>query len=345
MSAGANMRSWRIPAGCTTVEQLELVEVPKPSPGAGQVLVRVHACSLNYRDQLVPKGQYFGGIVQVDCTPLSDGAGVVEAVGAGVTEFAVGDRVAGLFFQDWLDGPPKPDKGAILGAPPAPGMLADYVVLPADGVVELPRSLGFEEAATLPCAGVTAWNALTCGLYPVRRGRSVLLIGAGGVSLLALRIAKAAGARVIATSSSDDKLARLRALGADHVINYRTEHEWGAKAAQLAGGGVDHVIEVGGLGTLAQSIAAVGFGGEIALIGVLANQGEANPRALMGKGATLRGIYVGSRAMARELARFVDEHALKPVVDRVFAFDDARAAYAYQASDRLFGKVVIANPP
>ena len=339
------MRSWRIPAGCTSVDQLELVELPRPVPGPGEVLVRVHACSLNYRDQLVTKGQYFGGVVTVNCTPLSDGAGVIEAVGPGVTGHGVGDRVAGLFFQDWLDGPPRANKGVSLGAPPAPGMLADHVVLPAHGIVELAKSLDFNAAATLPCAGVTAWNALMCGMNPLRDGDSVLLIGSGGVSLLALSIAKAAGARVIATSSSDAKLERLRGLGADMLVNYRTEKEWGAKAAQLAGGGVDHVVEVGGLGTLGQSIAAVGFGGEIALIGVLTNQGEANPRPLMVKGATLRGIYVGSRAMARELNRFVDTHALRPVVDRVFDFTEARAAYAYQSSASLFGKVVIANPP
>ena len=344
MSGRATMRSWRIPAGCRTADQLELVELPKPVPAQGEVLIRVHATSLNYRDQLIPKGMYFGGVVAVAGTPLSDGAGVIEAVGAGVAAFKLGDRVAGTFFQGWLDGPPTPQMGAALGAPPAPGMLADYVVLPEQGVVALSGSLAFEAAATLPCAGVTAWNALMMGLRPVRRDSTVLLIGTGGVSLLALRIAKAAGARVIATSSSDAKLERMRALGADLLINYRTEPEWGAKAAQLAGGGVDHVIEVGGLGTLAQSMAAVGFGGEIALIGVLTNQGDTNPRSLMVKGATLRGIYVGSRAMAQELNRFVDQHGLKPVVDRVFDFADAKAAYAYQASSGLFGKVVVANP-
>ena len=344
MSGGTTMRSWRIPAGCKSAAQLELIELPKPVPAAGEVLLRVHATSINYRDQLIPKGMYFGGVVAVACTPLSDGAGVIEAVGAGVTTFKPGDRVAGTFFQGWLDGPPTPHMGAALGAPPAPGMLADYVVLPEQGVVALADSLGFEEAATLPCAGVTAWNALMLGLRPVRSDSTVLLIGTGGVSLLALRIAKAAGARVIATSSSDAKLERMRALGADMVINYQTEPEWGTRAAQLAGGGVDHVIEVGGLGTLAQSMAAVGFGGEIALIGVLTNQGDANPRSLMVKGATLRGIYVGSRAMARDLNRYVDQHGIKPVIDRVFDFGDAMAAYGYQASPSLFGKVVIANP-
>jgi NADPH:quinone reductase-like Zn-dependent oxidoreductase len=222
-------------------------------------------------------------------------------------------------------------------------MLADYVTLPETGVVKLARSLSFEEAATLPCAGVTAWNSLMTGVRPLERGQSVLLIGTGGVSLLALRIAKAAGARVVATSSSDAKLARARELGADAVLNYESEPQWGAKAARLAGGGIDHVVEVVGLGTLAQSIQAVGFGGEIALIGVMSRQGDTNPMPLMVKGASLRGIFVGSTAMARDLNAFVDAHQLKPVVDRVFDFTAAKSAYAYQSSGELFGKVVIAN--
>jgi NADPH:quinone reductase-like Zn-dependent oxidoreductase len=338
------MRTWRIPAGCKSIDQLELVEVSKPVPAAGEVLIRVRACSINYRDQIIPKGLYFGGVVATPGAPLSDGAGVVEAVGSQVIGFTPGDRVAGLFFQDWRDGPPSAHKGVALGAPPAPGMLADYVALPAEGIVKLARSLSFEEAATLPCAGVTAWNALTQGIRPLKSGSTVLLIGTGGVSLLALRIAKAAGARVIATSSSDAKLERLRKLGADWTVNYRAVPEWGAKAAELAGSGVDHVVEVGGMGTLAQSIKAVGFGGEIALIGVLTMQGDTNPMGLMLKGASLRGIFVGSAAMATELNAFVDQHGVKPVVDRVFDFADAKAAYAHQASADLFGKVVIANP-
>jgi len=251
--------------------------------------------------------------------------------------------VASTFFQGWLDGPPPAAKGDALGCPPAKGMLADYVTLPETGVVKLAGSLSFEEAATLPCAGVTAWNALMTGVRPLERGQSVLLIGTGGVSLLALRVAKAAGARVIATSSSDAKLARVQDLGADAVLNYKSEPHWGAKAAALAGGGIDHVVEVGGLGTLAQSMQAVGFGGEIALIGVLSMQGDTNPMPLMVKGASLRGIFVGSAAMAHELNAFVDAHRLQPVVDRVFDFTDAGAAYAYQSSAELFGKVVIAN--
>jgi NADPH:quinone reductase-like Zn-dependent oxidoreductase len=342
--SGQRMRAWRLPAGCASADQLELLEVSRPVPATGEVLIRIRANSLNYRDQMIPRGRYFGGPIQIPVTPLSDGAGVVEAVGPGVTSLAIGDRVAGAFFQGWRDGPPTPRHGDALGAPPAKGMLADYVSLPEGGVVRLASSLSFAEAATLPCAGVTAWNALMMGIRPLKSGDSVLLIGTGGVSLLALQIAKAAGARVIATSSSEAKLERLRSIGADATINYKSEPQWGAKAAELAGGGVDHVVEVGGPGTLAQSMQAVGFGGEIALIGVLSMQGDTNPMPLMMKGASLRGIFVGSAAMAHELNSFVDRHALRPVVDRVFDFAEARAAYAYQSSSELFGKVVIANP-
>jgi len=335
------MKTWHLAAGASSLDDLHLVEVAKPAPGKGELLIRVHACSLNYRDQAIMKGQYFGGTVPRDQVPLSDGAGVVEAVGEGVTGYKPGDRVAGTFFQGWLTGPPNPNPGFALGAPPAPGMLSEYVVLPEYGVVPLAESLSFEEAATLPCAGVTAWNALMRGPSTVAPGRTVLILGTGGVSLLALAIAKAAGARVIATSSSDVKLARVRALGADEVINYRTTPDWGVKAAALAGGGVGHVVEVGGVGTLQQSMAAVGFSGEIALIGVLTREGETGPHALMMKGASLRGIFVGSAAMARSLNRAIDATGIRPQVDRVFAFDEARQAYAYQASPDLFGKVVI----
>ena len=344
MSTANRMRAWQLPAGCTSIDQAEIVALPRPEPAAGEVLVRVRATSLNFRDQAIARGVYFGRAIPVAGVPLSDGAGVVEAVGTGVRTLIPGDRVAGTFFQGWPDGPPPANKGDVLGCPPAKGMLADYVTLPETGVVKLAASLNFEEAATLPCAGVTVWNALMMGLRPLERGQSVLLIGTGGVSLLALKIARAAGARVIAMSSSDAKLTRARQLGADATINYRSEPQWGARAAELAGGGIDHVVEVGGLGTLAQSMQAVGFGGEVALIGVLTMKGEANPMSLMVKGATLRGIFVGSAAMAAELNDFVDQHALKPVVDRVFAFADAKAAYAYQSSSELFGKVVIGNP-
>lgn len=335
------MRQWIIARGATSLQALSLREVAMPSPGPGEVLVRVRACSLNYRDQAIPLGLYIGGPVAEDTVPLSDGAGEIAALGEGVSGLAVGDRVAGTFFTDWIDGPPNPRVGPALGAAGAPGMLQDHVVLPAHAVVPLPMSLDFAESACLPCAGVTAWNALMEGPRPVKAGDSVLVLGTGGVSLLALQIAKAAGATVIATSSSDEKLQRVRAMGADHTINYRTTPDWVAEAARLAGGGVDHVVEVGGAGTLAQSIQAVGFNGEIALIGVLTREGDTSPHGLMFKGASIRGIFVGSRAMASRLAAFVDAHAIRPVIDRRFAMDDALSAWAYQASPELFGKVVI----
>lgn len=335
------MRQWLVSKGSTSLAGLRLEQVDVPVAGPGQVLVRVRACSLNYRDQIIPLGLYMGGVVPNDTVPLSDGAGEVAAVGEGVTSLKVGDRVAGIFFQDWMDGPPNPGMGVALGAPPATGMLQDYVVLPERGVVPLASSLDFTQAACLPCAGVTAWNALMEGPRPVNPGESVLVLGTGGVSLLALQIAKAAGARVIATSSSDEKLERVKAMGADHVINYRTTPEWGAEAARLAGGGVDHVVEVGGAGTLKQSIASVGFAGEIALIGVLTREGDTSPHGLMFKGASIRGIFVGSRGMAQRLNAFVDAHGIKPVVDRTFAMEDARQAWDYQSSAGLFGKVAI----
>ena len=326
------MRQWIIAKGSTSLQGLSLRDVPDPVPGPGEVLVRVHACSLNYRDQIIPLGLYMGGPVAEDTE--------IVALGEGVTGWAVGDRVAGLFFQNWADGAPSPAIGPALGAAGAPGMLQDLVALPAHGVVKIADSLSYEEAACLPCAGVTAWNALMAGPRPVKAGESVLVLGTGGVSLLALQIAKAAGATVVATSSSDAKLDRVRALGADHTINYRTTPEWGAEAARLTGG-IDHVVEVGGAGTLAQSIAAVGFAGEIALIGVLTREGNTNPHGLMFKGASIRGIFVGSRAMATGLSAHVDAHHIKPVIDRRFAMSEVLDAFAYVASPDLFGKVVI----
>lgn len=335
------MRQWVIRAGASSLDDMALRDTPEPQPGPGEVLVRVRACSLNFRDQIIPLGRYMGGTVAVDTVPLSDGTGEVVAVGDGVTSVRPGDRVAGTFFQNWRDGPPNPAAGPALGAPPATGMLQDLVALPEHGVVPLAESLSFEEAACLPCAGVTAWNALMEGPHPLQAGESVLVLGTGGVSLLALQIAKAAGAKVIATSSSDGKLARVKALGADATINYREVPEWGAAAAELAGGGVDHVVEVGGAGTLRQSITAVGFNGEIALIGVLTREGDTSPHGLMFKGGSIRGIFVGSRGMASRLNAFVDLHGIKPVIDRTFAMESALEAYRYQSSSALFGKVVI----
>ena len=336
------MKTWVLKAGATSLDDMNLVNREIPAPGPGEVQIRIRACSLNYRDQIIPQGKYMGGTVTQDVVPLSDGVGDITAVGAGVSRFAIGDRVAGLFFQNWDDGPANPAAGPALGAPPADGMLSEYVVLPEKGVVHAARTLSIEEASTLPCAGVTAWNALMEGPRPTKPGDTVLVLGTGGVSLLALQIAKAAGATVIATSSSDSKLERVKALGADHVINYRSTPDWGAEAVRLSGGkGIDHVVEVGGAGTLAQSIQAVGFGGEIALIGVLTREGDTSPHGLMFKGASIRGIFVGSRGMAERLNAFIDTHGIKPVVDRTFDMTDAKDAYAYQASPDLFGKTVI----
>lgn len=335
------MHQWLIAKGSSSLDGLKLVDAPEPVPAAGEVLVRVRACSLNYRDQAIVSGTYFGGKVARDQVPLSDGAGEVVALSAGVRGFAPGDRVAGTFFLNWADGLANPHAGPALGAPPAPGMLQDLVALPADAVVKIAESLTFAEAACLPCAGVTAWNALMESPRPLGRGQSVLVLGTGGVSLLALQIAKASGARVVATSSSDAKLERVRAVGADHTINYRTTPNWGAEAARLTDGGVDHVIEVGGVGTLAQSIAAVGFNGEIALIGVLTREGDTNPHGLMMKGASIRGIFVGSKAMALRLNAFIDAHGIKPVIGRTFATEQGVDAYRYAQSPDLFGKAVI----
>jgi NADPH:quinone reductase-like Zn-dependent oxidoreductase len=336
------MKAWVLHKGAVSLDSMELVERDMPTPKQGELLIRVRACSLNYRDQAMVRGLYIGGPVADDIVPLSDGAGEVVALGGGVTGFAVGDRVAGIFFQNWIDGAPNPGVGPALGGYGAPGMLAEYVTLPAQGVVHIATSLSYEEAACLPCAGVTAWNALMAGPRAVAAGQSVLVLGTGGVSLLALQIAKAAGARVVATSGSEAKRARVAALGADATVNYRETPEWGAAAAALAGGGVDHVVEVGGAGTLAQSIAAVGFAGEVALIGVLTREGDTSPHGLMFKGASIRGIFVGSRRMAEDLNAFIDSHGIKPVVDRVFPFEAAKDAWAYQSSPDLFGKVVIA---
>ena len=270
--------------------------------------------------------------------PLSDGAGEVLAVGAGVTQFKPGDRVQGSFFLDWLDGPQK--MGRALGDGKAPGMLAEQVVLPEQGVVKMAESLSFAESACMPCAGVTAWNALFAGGRPVGPGSRVLVLGSGGVSLIALALARAAGAEVIATSSSDEKLARVLALGAAHGVNYKQVPEWGAHVAQTFGG-AHKVVEVGGVGTLPQSINALAPEGEIALIGVLADGDPPHPRALMMTGGSIRGIFVGSVAMARALNAFVDQHGVKPTIGATFAFDQAAAAYAHAWGPDSFGKTVI----
>jgi NADPH:quinone reductase-like Zn-dependent oxidoreductase len=333
-----------IPSGGRSIEALRRVDRPDPEPGHGQIVVRVRAASLNYRDQAVITGNYFGGVVQQDLVPLSDGAGEVVAVGAGVTRFRTGDRVAGTFFLGWNDGPPGGPYPA-RGAPPVDGMLAEYVLLDEQDAVRIPSNLSFEQAATLPCAGATAWHALveTCGVRP---GDTVLALGTGGVANFALLFGRAAGARVILTSSSDEKLERARALGAWAGINYRHHPDWEKELLGLTdGAGATHVIETGGAGTLAKSMQAVAYGGHIALIGVLAGfTGDTNPHPLLRKGAHMHGIFVASRATFERMNAAIEADDLQPVVDRVFDFEQAAEAYRYQQSGALFGKVVIRIP-
>ena len=287
------MRAWIVPAGCTDPAGLRLVERPEPAAGPGQVVVRVRAVSLNYRDQAVIRGQYMGGATTRDLVPASDGAGDVVSVGAGVSSVGVGTRVTATFFQ------PTPQGPAALGSP-LDGMLSEFVALAADGVVALPDGIGYEAAACLPCAGVTAWHALFAAGRPVVPGDTVLVLGTGGVSMLALQLGRAAGARVVVTSSSDDKLARALALGASDAINYTRAPEWDAEVLRVTGGrGADCVIEIGGAGTLARSFRALAHGGKVVLIGFLGGpQGDTAPFPLMMKGGSLHGVFVGDRADA-----------------------------------------------
>ncbi len=335
------MRAWQLPAGSDGFDKLTLETLPDPQPGPGEVLIRIRACSINYRDFAVAAGQYFGGALKAPAIPLSDGAGEVAAVGAGVTRFQPGDRVQGSFFTQWEEGPPR--MGPALGDGFSPGMLAEYVVLPESGVVPMARSLDFAQAACLPCAGVTAWNALYEGPRAQMPGMKVLVLGSGGVSMLALQLARAGGCQVIATSSSDEKLARIRELGAAETINYKSTPEWGAHVGRELGG-VDKVIEVGGAGTAEQSMSALRSQGEVAFIGVLSPEGGPNPRALMMSGGSLRGIFVGSAAMARRLNDAVDANGIEPLIGARFAFDQAREAYAHAWGPDSFAKTVIELP-
>jgi NADPH:quinone reductase-like Zn-dependent oxidoreductase len=336
------MRVYEIATGSTSLEGLRRSERPEPRPGPREALIRVRATSLNFRDQAVVTGNYFGGSVKRDTIPLSDGAGEVVETGPEVSRFKPGDRVAGTFFQTWVDGPPRPDaRRAALGSP-LDGTLAEYVTLHEDGIVQIPPALSYEDAACLPCAGVTAWHALTGG-KPLLPGEVVLTLGTGGVSTLSIQLARAAGARVIVTSSSDEKIERAKALGAEAGVNYRTRPDWDAAVLELtAGAGADHIIEVGGVGTLARSFRSLAMNGEVALIGVLSgHEGDANPHMLMLKSAAMRGLFVGNRAMFEELNRAMASNNLHPAIDAVFPFDEAAEAFRRQSSGALFGKIVI----
>jgi NADPH:quinone reductase-like Zn-dependent oxidoreductase len=335
------MKVYEVQKGATSIDGLRPAERPDPQPGPHEVLIRIRATSLNYRDQMVVTGNYFGGPVSRNLIPLSDGAGEVAAVGAEVSRFKTGDRVAGTFFQTWISGP-MTERHPALGSP-LDGTLAEYIALHEDGVVPMPRTLSFEEAATLPCAAVTAWNALMVAGKPVKPGDTVLCLGTGGVSMAGLLFAKVAGARVIVTSSSDEKIKRACALGASDGVNYKRYPDWQKEVTHLTGGhGADHILENGGPGSLTRSFEAAAFGGKVALIGFLAGtEGEINTTILMMKGGAMIGIGVGSRAMFEDMNQAIDVNKIKPVADRVFPFDKADDAYRCQAAGDFIGKVVI----
>jgi NADPH:quinone reductase-like Zn-dependent oxidoreductase len=333
------MKSWRFVEAFGT-ENLRLVDLPEPEPGPGQAIVRVRAWSLNFRDLLVAKGSY-GRAVKPPLTPLSDGAGEVLAVGAGVTRVKPGDRVCGIFMQTWIEGAIDDAKAASAMGGAIDGMLAEQVCLSAEGLTHIPQHLSFEQAATLPCAAVTAWNALFVS-GNLKPGDTVVTQGTGGVSLFALQFAKRAGAKVIATSGSDAKIERLRALGADATVNYRATPDWDKAAVAHTGGiGADHIVEVGGAGTLPLSLKAVRRGGHIALIGVLTGGGEFDPRPMLLKAIRLQGIYVGSRAMFEAMNRAISSSQIEPIVDRVFPFAEVKEAMSYMSGGAHFGKVCV----
>ena len=319
------------------LDALNLIERPDPSPGYGQVLIKLRVVSLNYRDLMVVKGLYNPNI-PLPLIPFSDGVGEVVAVGKGVTRVKVGDRIAGIFFQKWLSGKLTEEKtrSALGGA--IDGLLTEYAVLHEDGVVSVPEHLTDIEAATLPCAAVTAWNALSGN---IKAGDTVLIQGTGGVSIFALQFAQVLGAKVIATSSSNEKLERLQSLGVTETINYKQTPDWGKKAYEITGG-VDHVVEVGGAGTLNESLKAVNYGGKISLIGVLTGgKGEISTGAILMKNVRVQGIYVGSREMFEDMNRAIALHKIRPVCDRVFPLESARAALEYMESGEHFGKICI----
>ncbi|WP_114948651.1 zinc-dependent alcohol dehydrogenase family protein [Microvirga calopogonii] len=327
----------RSPGG---LDRLELVDMPEPGdPGPDEVRVRLHASSLNYHDYGVVSGRM---PTQDGRIPMSDGAGVIEAVGEGVTGFKAGDHVVSCFFPGWLEGPPAVSDFATTPGDGVDGYAREAVVRPATWFTRAPKSFSHAEAATLTTAGLTAWRALVVN-GGLKAGDVVLVLGTGGVSIFALQLAKLMGASVIATSSSDEKLERVRALGADHMINYRQHEDWGARARDWTGGrGVDHVIEVGGPGTLGQSIAAVRVGGHISLIGVLTGRaGEVPTGALMAKQARLQGLIVGNRSQQLDFVRAIEATGLRPVIDRSFALADMAEAFRYEESGAHFGKICL----
>lgn len=327
--------------GGSSIEELVFGKVEVPEPGAGQVLVAMKAVSLNYRDLAVVTGRYPRNASQPTVI-ASDGAGEVIAVGEGVTGFRTGDRVVGSFFQSWIAGPFAREHGASALGGAIDGVLTEYRVFDQQGLLPVPEHLSFEEAATLPCAGLTAWNALVPSCH-VQAGDTVLLLGTGGVSIFGLQFAKLHGARAIITSSSDEKLARAKTLGADETINYKTHPEWDKEVLRLTGGqGVDIVLEVGGGETFVRSMSSVRASGQIAVIGVLTGVAGTVPLGFIGiQTLSVRGIFVGSAAMFEDMNRAIFANRLRPVVDRVFPFEQSADALRYMQSAQHFGKIVI----
>lgn len=320
---------------------LRIDELPEPVPGPGEVAVRVRATSLNFRDLLVIKGLY-NPKIPVPYVPLSDGAGEVAALGPGVTSYKTGDRVAAAFMPGWVSGAPDEAKARSSLGGGGTGMLAETVIIPAEGLVSIPDHLTYEEAATLPCAAVTAWHAVVTE-GQVKAGDTVLIQGTGGVSIFALQFARANGARVIATSGSDEKLHRVIDLGASDGVNYKTTPDWDKAVRGLTGGeGVDHVVEVGGAGTLSRSLRVVKYGGRVSMIGVLSGgASEVNITPILMKNVRVQGIYVGSVEMFEAMNRAITLHRVRPVVDRIFPFEQAAEAFKHMESGSHFGKIII----
>jgi NADPH:quinone reductase-like Zn-dependent oxidoreductase len=322
-------------------EGIRRVDRPEPTIGPGQVLLKMLACSLNFRDLMMAGGQY-NPKLKMPCTPLSDGVGQVVAVGLGVSRVKVGDRVAGAFMPKWIAGEITEERARSALGGGGDGMLAELVAIDAEGVVLVPAHLSDEQAATLPCAAVTAWHALVSE-GGMKSGDTVLLQGTGGVSIFALQFALAGGARAIITSSSDEKLKRALAMGAHEGINYMSTPDWDKRVRELTDGrGVDFIVEVGGAGTLTQSMKCIKAGGQISLIGVLTGgAGQINPLPILMRNIRVQGIFVGSREMFEAMNRSITLDKLEPVVDRVFPFSEAAEAYRYMQSAQHFGKVVI----
>lgn len=337
------MRAFVIPPAPTGPDDLKRVDRPEPVPGEMDILVRIRAAALNYRDQHIVRNIYRMGKVEQETVPLSDGAGEVVAVGSGVTRFRPGDRVVGTFFKGWIGGPFRPQGYWSLGQGNVDGVLADLVVFNEENAVAVPDGLSFEEAACLPTAALTAWTALVT-VGRMRLGHRVLMLGTGGVSLFALQFAAAAGAFPIITSSSGEKLERAQALGARGLVNYRTTPDWERPVIEMTGGaGADIVVEVAGRASLPHSFRALAPEGAIALIGYLGGEDDVpDPRIALRRGARMQVVHVGSRAGLEEMLGAIVVNGIRPVIDRVFPFEDTVEAYRYAGSGAPFGKVVIA---